>query len=441
MLPQLTGEQIAERRRGLPLRPWPLAYFAFAHLCLLWAALTLAWDPRGVAGFFYHPRMLAVVHLVTLGWISSSILGALYLVLPMAFRAPLRKSRLDGWIFGIHVTGVLGMVSHFWIDSPNGMVWSAATAVLGFTLAAVRFGPAVSAARSTPAVRFHLYLAFANVVMAGLLGTTVGLNKFFPFLPGGPLSGVLAHAHLAILGWATLLVMGVGYRLIPMLLPSAVPSGPAVWCSAVLMELGTLILATGLLVAPTWTAVGVVLCAMGVLAFGYQLVWMRRNARPAPQGRRTPDLGIIQVGLSIGYLALASLLGLWLVFGEPGVWKLRAAMAYGAAFLLGFFAQIVVGVGSRIVPWAAYLWGFADRGFRETPPPPHALPERRLQWIVLGTWLLGVPAIGAGLAFDRIRLIGVGGWLLSSGILTGGWLLTMILNRAGASARSPSDPV
>lgn len=440
MLPQLTGKQIAERRSGLPLRPWPLLYFAFAHLCLLWASFTLALDPRGVAGFFYHPRMLAVVHLVTLGWISSSILGALYLVLPMAFRSPLRRSRLDGWIFGIYVTGALGMVSHFWIDSPNGMVWSAATVVLGLVLAARRFLASVSASRVAPAVKFHLQLAFGNVVLAGLLGTTVGLNKFFPFLPGGPLSGVLAHAHLAILGWATLIVMGVGYRLIPMLLPSAVPSGPAMWCSAALIELGTLSLATGLLMSPFWIPVGAVLCAMGVMAFGYQLLWMRRNPRPAPVGRRIPDLGIIQVGLAIGYLVVAGILGLLLVFAEPGVWKLRVAMGYGTSLLLGFLAQIVVGVGSRIVPWAAYLWGFADGGFRETPPTPHELPQRSLQWITLVAWVLGVPAVGLGLTFNRVGLTSAGGWLLGAGVLAGGLLLTTIVTKAGASSRTPRSP-
>ena len=225
--PELSLEQNEERRAQLPLRPWPLLYFVFAHVCLLAAAGTLALDPRGVAGFFYHPRMLAVVHLVTLGWITSSILGALYLVVPMVFRSPLRKSRMDVWIFGIYVTGVLGMVSHFWLDSPNGMVWSAGTVVLGLILAAKRLLPPVSASRVDPAVKAHLQLAFGNILLAGLLGTTVGLNKFFPFLPGGPLAGVLAHAHLAILGWAVMTVMGVGYRLIPMLLPAAVPGARA----------------------------------------------------------------------------------------------------------------------------------------------------------------------------------------------------------------------
>jgi hypothetical protein len=37
-------------------------------------------DPRGVSGFFYHARMVGIVHLVTLGWITASILGSLYIV-------------------------------------------------------------------------------------------------------------------------------------------------------------------------------------------------------------------------------------------------------------------------------------------------------------------------------------------------------------------------
>jgi len=430
MLPTLDPEQLAERRAQLPLRPFPMLYFGWAHLCLLTATLTLALDPLGVAGFFYHPRMLAVVHLVTLGWISSSILGALYLVLPMAFRAPLAKSRFDGWIFWLFVIGGLGMISHFWIDAPSGMIWSAGTAVLGLILAAFRFLPALIRSPVPLAVKIHLWFAFANILLAGLLGMAVGLNKFFPFLPGGPLSGVLAHAHLAILGWATLVVMAAGYRLIPMLLPAAVPVGRGLWVSAVLMETGTLILATSLLIAPSWVVVGAVISAAGIGAFGYQLAWMRRHPKPAPAARRVPDLGVLQVLMAIGYLGLAAVLGLTMVFADPGPWVLRAAMAYGVCLLLGFLSQLVVGVSSRIVPWAAYLWGFGDSGFQETPPSPHNLPPRSLQWVTFLAWISGIPAVGLGLTFDAIGLLRAGGGLLSLGVVAGGLQLVQILRRS-----------
>ena len=198
------------------------------------------------------------------------------------------------------------------------------------------------------------------------------------------------------------------------------------------MEMGVLTLATSLLLASDWVQLGAVLCVAGMAVFGYQLLWMRRNPRPAPRGRRTPDLGVLQIALSGGYLILALTLGSALALTEPGVWKMGAAMAYGVSFLLGFLAQIVVGVGSRIVPWAAYLWGFADGGFRQTPPTPHDLPHRKLHWVVVVGWSLGVPAIACGLTFDWIGLIRLGGSLLGLGVLAGGSLMTLALRRAGA---------
>ena len=60
----------------LPPRLLPILYVALAHIALALAFAAVAADPRAVAGFFYHARMLAVVHLVTLGWITCSILGA-----------------------------------------------------------------------------------------------------------------------------------------------------------------------------------------------------------------------------------------------------------------------------------------------------------------------------------------------------------------------------
>jgi hypothetical protein len=73
-------------RTHLPPRLLPILYFGVAHVALALACLAVAVDPRGVSGFFYHSRMLAIVHLVTLGWISTSILGSLYIVGPIALR-------------------------------------------------------------------------------------------------------------------------------------------------------------------------------------------------------------------------------------------------------------------------------------------------------------------------------------------------------------------
>ncbi len=55
----------------------PLFYLAFAHLSMALACVTIGVDPYGFLGFFVHPRALAVTHLITLGWITGSILGVM----------------------------------------------------------------------------------------------------------------------------------------------------------------------------------------------------------------------------------------------------------------------------------------------------------------------------------------------------------------------------
>ena len=66
-------------------------------------------------------------------------------------------------------------------------------------------------------------LAFFNILVAAILGVLIGFDRVYHFLPGFVLANVFVHAHLAALGWATMMVIGVAYRLLPMILPAAMP--------------------------------------------------------------------------------------------------------------------------------------------------------------------------------------------------------------------------
>jgi hypothetical protein len=233
----------------MPARWVPLLYFAFAHLSLAAAFAALAFEPRGLAGFFYHPRMLAVVHLVTLGWISGSILGAVYVIGPLAFRMPLPARGADYAAFVAFALGVCGMASHFWMDSRPGMAWSAGLVVAGMSYVAVRGLLNLRSARAPLEARLPMGLAFLNVIAAAGLGLLLAVNKVSTFLPVAHLDAVYAHAHLAALGWGTMMVVGAGYRMMPMILPAAMPHGFWAYASAVLLEAGVAGLVLGFLAA------------------------------------------------------------------------------------------------------------------------------------------------------------------------------------------------
>ena len=363
--------------------------------------------------------MLAVVHLITLGWISSSILGAIYLIGPIALRMVMPAGKADYVAWALVTIGVSGMVGHFWLGSYSGMVWSAGTLLVGLVYVAYRGIRAVAGAPIAFGIKLHITLAFVNLVGAGTLGMLIGLEKqLVHVLPGFVLHNVYAHAHLAALGWATMMVMGTAYRLFPMVLPAAMPKSAAVWASAVLLEIGLV----GLLVSLPAAWIGLrrlsaVVIVAGLLTFLSQVVWMLRHRKRAPPELARPDIATLHSLQAVVYLAISTGFGLAFVFMPPAPWKVQAAMAYGVFGLLGFLAQMVIGISSRILPMFAWMHYYVGSDFKVIPPSQYTMHSRRLQIAAFFLWTIGIPMLAYGLTFDRLALVSGAGWVLLTALL------------------------
>jgi hypothetical protein len=385
-------------RAQLPPRLLPVLYCGAAHGALALAFGAVALDPRGVSGFFYHSRMLGIVHLVTLGWITASILGSLYLVGPIALRMWIPATWLDYIAFTLVLIGVVGMVAHFWMQDYAGMAWSAGTVGAGIIAVGVHVVRRLGTAALPKPVSAHIVLAFVNVFGAATMGVLIGFDKVYHFLPGYVLANVFAHAHLAAIGWASMMVVGVAYRLLPMVLPAAMPNGPRLWISAALLEAGAIGLSVTLLFRSPLVCVFAIIVIGGFTAFMSQVVWMLRRPRPRPPGLRRPDPAVLHAGASFAWLAVASVLGVWLTLAAPSSATLRVAMAYGVFGLVGFLAQIVVGMEGRLLPIFAWYWAYANTGYKGPVPSQHEMPWRQGQALLFVSWLFGVPAPAGGLA-------------------------------------------
>jgi hypothetical protein len=161
---------------------------------------------------------------------------------------------------------------------------------------------------------------------------------------------------------------------------------------------------TGLFVALLWHGPFVWIFALtivgGLAAFVWQVVWMLRRPRPRPRPSkvRTPDPAVLHAGASFVWLAVASLLGVWLAFAEPSPNTLRIAMACGVFGLVGFLAQMVVGMEGRLLPILAWYGAYANTGYKGPVPSQHEMPWRHGQELAFLLWLFGVPALAGGLA-------------------------------------------
>ena len=399
-----------------PAQVIPLLYLGTAHVSLALACVFAGVWPHGVAGFFYHAWLIGVVHLVTLGWITFSILGAIYIVGPLALRMDMPARRLDYAAYACALIGLVGMVGHFWIREYAGMAWSAATIAGGVLYMTARIAASVRRAKIQPAVKLHVVLACVNFWLAASMGLLVAVDKVAHILPGFVLSNVIAHAHLAALGWATMMVVGVAYRLLPMTFPSKMPSGQSIYASAILLETGVLGLFTTLLVRSSWAFVFGLAVVAGLVVFAAHVIWMwRRPVSKAVGAPRVPFalLHAASAGLS---LIAAAAIGVLLLVVPPSPRALHAAAAYGVLGLVGLLAQMIVAMETRLLPMVTWFWAYERSGYRVPPPSPHAMRDRSLQAIVFAAWTVAVPALAIGMFLESARLVGLGAWALFVGV-------------------------
>lgn len=322
------------------------------------------------------------------------------------------------------------MVAHFWLNEYGGMAWSAATVGTGIMVAGIAVVHRLRGAAIPRAVSAHIVLAFLNIVGAATMGVLIGFDKVYHFLPGFVLANVFAHAHLAAIGWASMMVVGIAYRLLPMILPAGMPNGPRLWMSAVLLQAGVSGLFVTLLVRGRFAWVFALTIVAGFAAFLSQVAWMLRHPRPRPPGLRRPDPAAWHAAASFVSLAVASALGLWLTIAEPSPATLRVAMAYGVFGLVGFLAQMVVGMEGRVLPIFAWYWAYANTGYKGPVPSQHDMPWRSGQELVFVLWLFGVPALAGGLAFDAIPFVRAAAWSLFAATLVDTVNVTRILRHA-----------
>ena len=399
----------------IPSRTLVLLYLATAHISLALAVALVGLDPLAVAGFFYHSRMVAIVHLITIGWIAMSILGNLYVVLPMAFGRPLPARKGDYASYALIVIGLIGMVAHFWLAEFSGMAWSAATAAAGVAHVIVRVAREARAARVPGGVKLHVYFASANMLGAITMGVLLGFDKVYQFLPGYVLSNVFAHAHLAAVGWACMMVIGLGYRMLPMLLPAAPPAGKTIYLSALLLETGVVGLFVCLVLRSSLAGLFAFLIVAGFAAAGAHVLWMMRRPRTPPPGRPRRLFAIAHIATAALWLVLACVFGVLLTLTPTTETTLRAAMLYGVFGLVGFLAQVIVGFESHILPTTATYWALDANGAAAIGSP--RATDERLRGAIYGAWVLGVPALAAGLFFTAPMVLAAGAWLLFGAVI------------------------
>lgn len=387
-------------------------HFAAAIVYLFAGAVGLVWiAPELAAGAFPSPHVAGVTHLFTLGWLTTTIFGALYQLLPVALGAPVRSRRLGHASFWTFAPGAGLFAAGVTISSTALHHVGIALVATGIVIGVGNIGASLPRARTRDVTWGAIALAILFLTSTLVLGIVLLHNLHTGFIAGARMRVLATHLHVALIGWALIMIVGVSHRLLPMFLLAHGADTRWTRRALALLATGVLALATGLtarIPAASW--LGVALLEGGVGCFLWQAFSFYRV-----RVRRKIDVGMRFAGSALGFLAASALLGPAVLAG--GAAHARLATAYVATGLLGGIVLYVSGFFYKIVPLLAWTARYRGRMGREPVPTVAELYSARVAHVQLGAMTLGVTLLAGGIAAGSTHVTRCGTVLFLAGVL------------------------
>ncbi|RWB26208.1 hypothetical protein [Mesorhizobium sp.] len=379
---------------GVSLSRWTMSYFAVALAALLLAEGLMA------AGYGYptapveSPQTLVVVHIVTIGWLSLLICGALFQFVPVLINRPLFNNFLTMPALVCLVAGLVALLSGFlWLDGQieDELPFFAIASILlglGFALVVWNLAKTLMSGWPLPLPARFVAAGLGGIALTAALGIVFALVRGGivdnPYLVDLTAQGVPLHVIAGLGGWLTLSAMGVSYRLFAMfmLAPELDRHGTRlalhlVVCAVVIaVPGGILTLLAGRNLAPILLAAG----AAGLVGLGFygrDILHLYRTRK-----RRTIELNTRMGALAFASLGLAVLLAAILVaFGT--LERHSAVIVFLAAF--GWLSGLGLAKLYKIVPFMTWLECYGPvLGKKATPRVQDLVVEKRAEkWFLL----------------------------------------------------------
>ena len=332
----------------------PFRFFLSAPLFLLLAALILLVSGPQALVSRWTPALLALTHLVTLGFLSMTMIGALMQMLPVLADSPMPQPQRVAWMVHVPLVAGTAMLASGLFFSQAGML-DAAIFLLAFALGVFLIAAAYSLAASqvrhatTRAIRFA---GIALVLTVGLGIALAGTLSGYFHLPLPEL--VRLHVAWGLSGWVGLLVMGVAYQVVPMFqLTPAYPARLTRWLGGsvfLLLCAWSLTSLTSPLLASWGGSLAAGGIAIGFAVFAGATLYLQKKRR-----RRIVD--VTQQFWRIGMLSLLTAVALWgsaqLVTGIAA--DSRYPIVLGVLFMFGFAVSVVSGMLYKIVPFLVWF--------------------------------------------------------------------------------------
>ncbi|HEX2529884.1 MAG TPA: hypothetical protein VHK70_00255 [Burkholderiaceae bacterium] len=316
--------------------------------------LLVLWYGPEIAVSRWSPITLAFTHLLTLGVLAMTMIGALMQILPVVTGVSVpRAPAVAAIVHALLTSGTVALATGFIFSMPVFFQIAVPLLALAFAclLGAIGYGLWRAPASSNVTLK-AVRLALASLLAAITLGVVLGSSFAWQIsLPLIKLTNL--HVLWGLLGWIGLLVIGVAFQVVPMFQVTPVyPHRVTRWLPGSLFVLLLLWSAITLVSDqvsnwPTTAIFGLIVAGFVVFSLAtLRLLWRKK--------RQAKDTTELFWRTSMGSLLLCA--GLWGVNAvAPGVVASDTyPLTMGVLFMAGFAYSAINGMLYKIAPFLTW---------------------------------------------------------------------------------------
>ncbi len=382
-------------------------HFIAGGLAFLVMAVLMFLSASEWISLYYHPKLIAITHIGVLGWATMIALGALYQLIPVIYETSLYSEKLAKITFLLYVISLVLLSYSFWITSYTNLLFYSSL-LMFFSLLLFVINLVMTYKKSNKSSIQSKFIA-SSIYWLGateLLGTLIAMNFKLNFLSDSHLHYLKVHAHLGMIGWFLLLIIGASSVLIPMFMISHETQTKKLNISYYLINLGLIGLSVDWLFFNS--IYGIYFCsALIILGIAFYLSFVYKVFKT--RLRKKLDTGLKLSVMAVVFLLIPVIISLYLIgFKADSQEVIRVSMNYGLSVILGVISTLILGQIYKTLPFIIWLERYQKYVGKYKTPLPRELYSEQLAKIQMYLFLPAYILMMNGIFFEQLPLLKAG---------------------------------
>lgn len=417
---------IGQGSNNAPSPSLVIPYFLVSGFSWLVGLILLFIFPSTLMDFYFSPKLLSVTHIVSLGFISFVIFGALYQLMPVIFLTKLFSERLGKLSFWLFLLGTIGIASSFWLNRLDfPLLISGIFLALGTITFMINLIGTIYKSKENRVSKLFILTSGFWFTITVIIGFLLVLNFSYPFIPGSHLEWLKLHAHFGMFGWFLLLIIGASSVLIPMFLLVHKFKKRLLYTAYILINSGLISgFVLNILNTKEFLFFSYVLTGLGILSYILFIlnIYLKRI-------RKNLDAGMKKTMVSFILLLVPIVLSGIFIATKNNPLQIDLSVTYLATFIVGFIATLIMGQFYKTLPFIVWLKVYKPFiGKIKTPLPKDLYSLKILIW-QSRTHIAGFLVMSTALLYHDTFVFKIGiGLMLVGAILFLGNLLKIVLH-------------